>query len=515
MGKHTRGAASGGSGGDERRHKRTDAARRVPAERRRTPGERNTARQTQRADTGYRLTDPATRRSGSLESAPERLRVERDRRRAKRRRVAAIVAVVIGVVLLGAVGSAFAYFKRVESTMQPRTVVDQKQLDVELTPAKPLEPFNILLLGADYRPGETQYRTDTIILAHINPQKKQIWLLSIPRDTKVAIPGHGESKINNAHYFGGAPLAVKTVKQFTGLPVNYYMEVKFKAFQRVVDELGGVWVKVPKAINDPKADRSPHHRAAKIPAGYQKLDGEHALTFVRSRDYADADWSRMKSQQIFFKALADQLAKTTNVAKLPSVVNAVAPNIVTNLRLVDMIKITMALRDAGSDNVFTATVPGTWKSPYIYPDRVGMKKQIAAIKNERSFDGTKTVTPTATVDAQSIEAVPATTKKPSQITVIVRNGSGVTGRAKQAASVLKTQGFKIAETGNSNQSVYKQTLIVYKTDAGPAKLLASYLPPASKVVQSRGMYAFTSDLLVVVGKDWDVNDIPAAPIVDQ
>ncbi len=513
MGKHTRGAASGGSGGDERRRKRADASRRVPAERRRTPGERSTANQVHRSGVGYRLPDPAARRSGSLESAPERLRVERDRRRARRRRTAAIVAVTIGVVLLGAVGSAFAYFKHIENTMQPRTVIDQKQLDVELTPAKPLQPFNILLLGSDYRPGEKAYRSDTMILVHVNPQKKQIWMLSIPRDTKVAIPGHGESKINNAHYFGGPPLAVKTVKQFTGLPINYYMEVKFKAFQRAVDELGGVWVNVPQAINDPKADRSPGHRAAKIPAGYQKLDGEHALTFVRSRDYADADWSRMKTQQLFFKALADQLAKTTNVAKLPSVVNAAAPNVVTNMRLVDMIKTAMAVKDAGSGNVFTATVPGTWKSPFVYPDTAAMKKQIAAIKNERSFDGTKTVTATATVDAAAaIAAAPATTKKPSQITVIVRNGSGVSGRAKQAAAVLKTQGFKIAETANANQSVYKQTLIIYKTDAGPAKLLASYLPPASKIVQSRGMYAFTTDLLVVVGKDWDVNDIPTVPV---
>jgi hypothetical protein len=144
---------------------------------------------------------------------------------------------------------------------------------------------------------------------------------------------------------------------------------------------------------------------------------------------------------------------------------------------------------------------------------VGLQKLIAAIKSERSFDGSKTST--ATAEAPDPGAAPVTTKKPSQITVIVRNGSGVSGRAKQAASILQTQGFKIAETGNSNQSVYKETLIIYKTDAGPAKLLASYLPPASKIVQSRGMYAFTSDILVVVGKDWNVNNIPSARIVTQ
>jgi len=96
---------------------------------------------------------------------------------------------------------------------------------------------------------------------------------------------------NAAHAFGGAPLAIKVVKEYTGLPIDHYMEVNFLGFENAVNQLGGIWVTVPQAIDDPAAaSQSVHQRAAKIPAGYQKLDGEHALTFVRSRHgFADQD----------------------------------------------------------------------------------------------------------------------------------------------------------------------------------------------------------------------------------
>src|SRR5664279_1598216 len=99
-------------------------------------------------------------------------------------------------------------------------------------------------------------------------------MLSIPRDTKVLIPGHGYQKINAAHAFGGAELTVKTVKQFTGLPINHYMEVNFTGFENAVNQMGGIWVSVPQAINDKAAaSQSVHQRAYKIAAGWQKLDG--------------------------------------------------------------------------------------------------------------------------------------------------------------------------------------------------------------------------------------------------
>ena len=513
MGKHTPGGATGGSGGERKRRGSDGGKRRVPAERRRTPGERTTSAGVRAGAGSFQLEDAASRRRGSLEAAPARLRMERDRRRAGAKRIAAIVVAVVVVLLVVAGGSVFAYAQHIQNTMQS-TIVKQLKLNPALKPAEPLKPFTVLLLGADYRKGETAYRTDTIILAKIDPQQKKVWLLSIPRDTRVLIPKHGYDKINASHALGGPELTIKTVEAFTGMPINHYVEVNFQGFQGAVDALGGVWVKVPHAINDKKAaSQSVHQRAAKIPAGYQLLDGEHALTFVRTRAFADADISRMKDQQIFFKAVADQMAKSTDVTKLMRAINAVVPYVQTDMSLMQMIKTAVALKDAGSANMYTATIDGDWKSPYIYTNETLKKKLLADVKAGRSFEPTPSAPASSTAAAKKKVAASAAAKQPAAIRVTVRNGAGISGIAKQAGLILKAKGFAVGDTGNANQSVYKKTLVVYKTDRAAAEQVAAALMPGSSVVESRGMYSYPTEVLVVVGKDWDASKIPVAQVL--
>ena len=212
MGKHSTGGIFGS--GRDRRDPSLKRGRPHPqAERARIPADR-----VLQSDDSTRLED-APRRRAPIQAAPARLRAERDRRRSRAKGVAlAIVGAVVLLLVLGAVG-VYAYAVHLEKTMQPQTQVDKKSLVAQLTAAKPGEPFNILLLGADGRKGETAYRSDTIVVAHVDPQQKKVWMLSIPRDTRVLIPGHGYQKINAAHSFGGPPLTIKVVKEFTGLPI--------------------------------------------------------------------------------------------------------------------------------------------------------------------------------------------------------------------------------------------------------------------------------------------------------
>jgi LCP family protein required for cell wall assembly len=395
--------------------------------------------------------------------------------------------------------------------MQPQTQVEKKSLIAQLTAAKPGEPFNILLLGADGRKGETSYRSDTIVVAHVDPQQKKVWMLSIPRDTRVLIPGHGYQKINAAHALGGPPLTIKVVKEFTGLPIEHYMEVNFLGFENAVNELGGVWLTVDKAINDPAAaSQSVHQRAAKIPAGYQKLDGEHALTFVRTRHgFADQDIGRMGNQQVFFKAVARKLERTSDPRVVIRVVNSIAPYVETDMSLMDMLKTALNMKDAGTDRVYTATIAGVWKSPYIYTDEAKKTELLNALNEGRPF-----VAP-ATAKSNTKTTTKSPALKPSSINITVKNGAGVSGYGAQAAAILKTHGFKIASVGNANQSVYPQTIVVYKKNVAAADLVAAALAPGTKTVQSKGMYSYPTEILVVTGKDWNVSDIPAASVSTQ
>jgi hypothetical protein len=266
-----------------------------------------------------------------------------------------------------------------------------------------------------------------------------------------------------------------------------------------------------------------HQRASKIPAGWQKLDGEHALTFVRSREgYADQDIGRMGAQQLFFRALADQLAHRTDVPTMIKVVNGISPYIQTDLSLMDMLQTALAMKDAGSKNMYTATVGGPWINPYIVPDEEKLAVLAQNLKDgvpfEKSANTASVLNPTgATSVASSSATKTAATGKVNAkaVKITIRNGAGVSGYGAQAAAILKSKGFTIKTVGNANQNVYKTTLVVYKTDLAAANAVAACLVPGAKVVKNRGLYTSPTEILVVVGKDWDISKIPAATVTTQ
>jgi LCP family protein required for cell wall assembly len=376
-----------------------------------------------------------------------------------------------------------------EKTVQANAVHQDARLSEVLTQSKPEEPFTMLLLGDDRRPGEEDARADTIIVARVDPAQQKVWMISIPRDTRVEIPGHGVDKVNAANYYGGPSLTVETIEQFLGIPINHYMQLNFDGFQEVVDALGGIWIDVDVEIDDRKAaSHSPGARAKHIDPGYQLLDGEHALTYVRSRDFPDADFTRMKHQQAFFKALAEQSTKIDNVLKIPSMVSRIAKHMSTDMSVKKLASLAMGLRGIGGDAVQTATVLGQWRSPYVWPDEANKQRLVSLMQSGEPFESTATVNPAVVVT-------------PANVSVSVRNGAGISGVAGEAADIVKAAGFKVSEIGNANQFVYDRTLVVYKDKKGEAEAVLASLP-AGDLVASRGMYSFTTDVLVVVGKDW-------------
>jgi LCP family protein required for cell wall assembly len=435
------------------------------------------------------------------------MRIDRERRKRRAKRLAIIALAVVAVLLVAAVGGALLWMRAFDARTHEGVTTGVSAKDqLNLAKAKPQEPFTVLLMGADYRRGDTAYRADTIILAKIDPKTRRVWIISIPRDTRVILPGHGANKINNAHFFGGPKMTVETVQKLTGVKINHYMEVNFRGFIQIVDALGGVWVNVPVEIDDwAAASGSPHHRAKHVDAGYQKLDGEHALTFVRARhQFADQDFARMRNQQTFFKALAKQMASGSSLVRLPVVVSRISRFIKTDMSLVEMVQTAQALRGAGEGSVDTVSLKGEWKTPFVWLDEPYMAQMVDRMERSESFDDTKTA-PAASVTTP-------TASKPAGITITVRNGAGISGCAAQAAAILKARDFTVKETGNANQFVYKQTLVIYPDGhEAEAKQVAATFPFA-KLVASRGMYSFKTDVLVVVGKDWTNADKNPAPV---
>lgn len=426
----------------------------------------------------------------------------RVRQRKRRRRLMTTLLVVLALVVGGSV-SAFAYLSSIDRKIH-RISSPQSELDKILeqeSKREPGEPFYMVLIGVDTRPDEKVARSDTLILAHIDPKAQKIQLMSIPRDTRVTIPGHGKDKINAAMFLGGEALVIKTVKQFTGLPISHYAIVNFDGFKGIVDALGGVTVYVPININDIKA-AGHDPKAAFVPKGLQTLDGKHALTFARARhQFPSQDLQRVQNQQTLLKAMYKKAMEFSNPFKLPALVNAVASSVQTDLTLREMAGLALDFRGMPEQNVETITMPGEARMvdnlSYVIPNDKQLDEVLARMKRGEplSGDASATVSPTG-------EAVP--TLKPAEVTVTVRNGAGVSGLAKSAQDLLVSQGFNIVDSGNMAQFVYGRTLIIYKTDeTNPKAGIVRDALGMGDVVAARGMYSFESDVMVVVGKDWD------------
>ncbi len=211
--------------------------------------------------------------------------------------------------------------------------------------------LNVLLLGTDARPDEADVpRTDTMILASLDPQSQSLGLLSLPRDLWLPIPGLGfSSKINTAYqlgetegYPGGGPqLAKDTVSSFIGQPVQYFVRVNFQGFVELVDLIGGVDVVVPATIHDDQYPTEDYgYQTFHLDAGVQHLDGETALKYVRTRNIDD-DYSRARRQQQVIRAVADKVLRAdmlpTLLPKLPRLLYTRRSSIETDIPMAVML----------------------------------------------------------------------------------------------------------------------------------------------------------------------------------
>lgn len=225
------------------------------------------------------------------------------------------------------------------------TVEEQQDLKQALQPAAAGKAEYILVLGSDARPGEKAARSDTIILTRLDPEQKRLTFISIPRDTKVELPGHGTQKINAAMAFGGPAGAVRAVSDFAGVPITHYAEVRFENLTQLIDDMGGVNITIPEGT-------------AGLAAGPQKLNGAKALEFARNRkSYGRGDFQRADNQRVLLEALLRQVLKSP-VTEMPGTIQSLSKHVTTDYNTVDLVNLAMTYR--GDDLVIhDALVPST------------------------------------------------------------------------------------------------------------------------------------------------------------
>ncbi len=216
---------------------------------------------------------------------------------------------------------------------------------------------NLLILGTDARAGESNSRSDMMMLASIDPKQKKVALVSIPRDTKATIKGNSSEKICTANYYGGPEYAVDVVEDIMGLSIDNYILMDFNGFKNVVDVLGGVEVNVPQRMYKPTEDID-------LQPGLQKLNGYDSLGYVRFRDYTNGDIDRTKHQQIFLSALAKEIMQPSTIARLPQIAKELFNNIHTNMSIGTMLKMASWVSQFDQTCLVSQTLPGSFYNEF-------------------------------------------------------------------------------------------------------------------------------------------------------
>ena len=298
---------------------------------------------------------PETGRPSFASSDQELVRVRKKRKkRGKARKVILIILAIIVVLCLGVGIAVAAYMNSINSSMQMDSE-QQAKLDSVLTERTAQEPFYVLLLGSDAREADVTSRSDTMILVRIDANVGKATLVSIPRDTKVEIEGHGTQKINAAYAFGGPAGAVEAVESLAGVDISHYAEIHFDELETAVDQLGGIWVNIPVSNNQTGSSNT----GVELNAGMQRLNGEQALAFARERyGYTEGDFQRAENQRILVQALADTVLALPPT-ELPGAIQSLASCISTDYDINELITLAQTFQQAEHYYFYSAMVPST------------------------------------------------------------------------------------------------------------------------------------------------------------
>jgi LCP family protein required for cell wall assembly len=317
---------------------------------------------------------PGRERRGRPDGGPAKQARPKVRRPGRRRRWLRIGLVVLLIAVLAvAVWTLLGYLALRSGVKEANERLDSRAY-AALAPQDGLllsNPSTILVLGTDQGPKRRgPFRSDAIMIVRTDPDQHRLALLSIPRDLRVTIPGRGLDKVNAAHAYGGPTLAIRTVQELTGIPINHVIVVDFAEFQDVIDALGGVTVNVPRRILSNKfecplstqaeCDRWPGWRFRK---GEQEMSGRRALVYARVRvnqlDPSDNDITRGERQQAVLQAMADEITSFGTYLRMPFIGDDLVKPLATDLSAGELIQLGWVKYRTPSSGILRCRLGGT------------------------------------------------------------------------------------------------------------------------------------------------------------
>ena len=372
--------------------------------------------------------------------------------------------------------------------------LNQTLSDQEQEPVADGNIHFVMLMGVDHRADDIG-RSDTLMVACIDKTAHTVQILSVPRDTRVAIEGHGYDKINHAFAFGGQKLTQQSVENLLGVKIHNYIMIDTHAFERIIDAMGGVDINVEKRMyyEDPWDDNG--GLVIDLYPGEQHLDGKAAEEYVRYRD-GEGDIGRIQRQQKFMTSLLTQAVNPAIITRLPEILDKVKSSVQTDMNPTELASFVGEIKAWHDNGLTVATVPGKpayyEDVSYWLPDIVALRVALAEKTNAKdlqkiteraqliaakyesdlpkeikdnanagnnapatSTDGIKEKDSDSADEKENTDdenQTPPPAVRPENITVMVINSSGINGAGAEVAKILQQKGFVISgvETGNTD-----------------------------------------------------------------
>lgn len=352
------------------------------------------------------------------------------------------------------------------------------------------QPTNILLLGTDVvysgkgrrlKADQSAFtgRSDTIMVARLDPYRNSFAVLSIPRDTYVRIPRHGMNKINAANALGGPQLTMETVTNLLNMPIDHYVILNVRGLVALVDEIGGITVDVPKKM---KYQDDTAKLYINLEQGVRKLNGTQAMGFVRFRHDGLGDIGRVQRQELFIRAVLDRAMQPDSWTHIPKLLEIAQDYIDSDMSYADLTGVAAFVRAVPKANQTLVMLPGDFSGDGNWSvDRADIRRMVSKITGTTFMESSR-----------------------DSLRITIQNASGDRGLAKKLVAYLRKKGYRRmtikALEGKRIKSLKTSRIIAQRGNPEDAELIRDDLDDCGDLVNA-SVGDIESSVTIVAGDD--------------
>ena len=431
---------------------------------------------------------PSTRSGESMQQHSQRMGRRRfaqeAQRQSSRRRGLFVVGSILLVLLVAAAVGIAVFFASVNGKL---SLGDSNAEEALVAVEEAGQPYYVLCVAElGTAQGVAGPESDAYLLVRVDEANKALAMVAVPSGLNVQLSDGEYHSLHEAVALGGDAELISTVSKYAGVDIAHFVRTDATGIAHLVEVAGGVTVDVVEEVDDPRAG------SVYLKAGSQVLDADAAITLLRAKNFSGGAVTQAENRTRFTAALVGRLLEIQGL-DLRLLLDEVSGSVQTDWSAGDIAKVAEAMRGVNAATVSGAIVPGYATSlngsesyvPYV-DEWVAMMERLEAGQ-----------TPSDTDD-------PAALVNPSSFSVEIRNGADIAGAAAQMRGILEEQGFVVDAIGNvTDYTIYAETLVIYHDAAH--ELSAHAVVKAldiGRVVNGGDYYAFDTDILIVLGQDW-------------